>query len=356
MTTRCLPLFFAAVLLSAGCRNDPYMTAVFESMNAEKRSLEDRIYELQDETEMLDDQLASTRRENTKLRKQLGGSSGAEEETDTSRPRRSAIPRSILPGRNGGVEPKAPEIDLGTPGAPEGPARPGPRLEMNGPGQRGGPSELPPPAEEGAAAIPEPEDQRVTHIVLNPFLTGGHDFDHKPGDDGVAVFIEPRNADDQFITQPGPVSIVVLDPTKEGPEGRIARWDFDAHEARERLKKGRFGKGIQLKLPWPNDPPESNKLHLFVRYETEDGRKLEADREVNIALQGQYSQRWTPRPDTPLPHGASGLGTSALVGHTEELSSGSRGTSVLKPSGAKKSSTTGPSGSAIRRPTWQPNR
>ena len=67
-----LPLF-AACLLTAGCRTDPRLATVFESMNAEKRYLEDRVYELEDENDLQADQIESARRENSKLRKQLGG-------------------------------------------------------------------------------------------------------------------------------------------------------------------------------------------------------------------------------------------------------------------------------------------
>lgn len=341
-----------ACLLSAGCRQDPYLTAYFETKNAELRDLEDRYYEQQDQVELLNDQLESARRENNKLRK-LEGS-----EEDTSPPKRGSIlPRSSSPPKtNGAKEPKEPKIEFGEPGAPDDvvprgggglrpkpakmPAKMGP--DMNGPGGR---NELPPPAEfEGEqTAYIEPEDPRVTHIVLNPFLTGGHDFDHKAGDDGVAVIVEPRNKEDQFVQQAGPVSIVVIDPEIEGKEGRIARWDFDSIEAGKLMKKKGPGRGIHFKLPWPNKPPENNKLKVFVRYQTLDGRKLEADRDITIAKLGQFSQRWTPRPlDAGTLGGSSGSSTSVLVGHTEDASD--RIISKKRPA------------DTARRPTWQPNR
>lgn len=343
-----------ACLCSAGCRQDPYLTAYFETKNAELRDLEDRYYEQQDQLDLLEDQLESARRENNKLRKLEG------ESDDTSRPKRGSIlPRSTDPPRNGA--PKEPKIEFGDPTEPEnavpkggGGARPRPaktpaRLgpEMNGPNinSPGGKNELPPPTEfEGEqTAYVEPEDTRVTHIILNPFLTGGHDFDHKAGDDGVAVIVEPRNKEDQFVQQAGPVSIVVIDPEIEGKEGRIARWDFDSIEAGKLMKKKPPGRGIHFKLPWPNKPPENNKLKVFVRYQTLDGRKLEADRDITIAKLGQFSQRWTPRPlDVGTLGGDSDKSTSVLVGHVEDA--GSRLISKKKPA------------DTARRPTWQPNR
>lgn len=348
-----------ACFLSAGCRQDPYLSATFEMMNQEKRHLEDRVYELEDELDQFQDQLESARRENNKLRK-LEGS-----EEEPSRPKRGSIlPRSSDPPRNGAPkDPREPKIEFGEPGEPEravpggGGARPRPAKmpaklgpEMNGPNMNGpaGKNDLPPPAEfEGEqTAYVEPEDTRVTHIILNPFLTGGHDFDHKAGDDGVAVIVEPRNKEDQFVQQAGPVSIVVIDPEIEGKEGRIARWDFDSIEVGKLMKKKGLGRGIHFKLPWPNKPPENNKLKVFVRYQTLDGRKLEADRDITIAKLGQFSQRWTPRPlDASVLGGSAGTSTSVLVGHTEDA--GERLISKKKPS---------PSGDTARRPMWSPNR
>lgn len=348
-----LPLSLAcACLLSAGCRQDPWLTTTFESMNAEKRWLEDRVYEIEEERDHLEAQLESARRENNKLRKLEG-----REEEDTSKPKRGSILPRSTPKSGPSKEPEEPMIDLGTPGEPEGGGagagvRPKP-ASSKGPlihGAGGKANELPPPNEfEGEQmAYVEPDDPRVTHIILNPFLTGGHDFDHKPGDDGVAVIVEPRNKEDQFVQQAGPVSIVVIDPAIEGKEGRIARWDFDSIESGKLMKKKGLGRGIHFKLPWPNTPPENNKLKVFVRYETLDGRKLEADRDITIAKLGQFSQRWTPRPlDPSVLHGSTGKSTSVLVGHTEE-------TDDRFPTGRKKSS--GPAAESARRPTWQPNR
>ena len=48
-------------------------------------------------------------------------------------------------------------------------------------------------------------------------------------------------------------------------------WDFDLSAARQKLASSGATSGIKLELPWPATPPEANKLHLFVRYETADG-------------------------------------------------------------------------------------
>jgi hypothetical protein len=127
-------------------------------------------------------------------------------------------------------------------------------------------------------------------------MTGGSDLDGRAGDDGLSVVIEPRNAGDEYVPEAGAVSVVVLDPSKAGDAARVARWDFDLSTAREKLQTRRAVRGIQLQMSWPAAAPQAEKLQLFVRYVTPDGRKLQADREIFLAPPEQASQRWTPRP------------------------------------------------------------
>ena len=41
-------------------------------------------------------------------------------------------------------------------------------------------------------------------------------------------------------------------------------------------------RGLLFRLPWPDGPPRHERLHLFARYETADGRRLEAQREITV--------------------------------------------------------------------------
>jgi hypothetical protein len=170
------------------------------------------------------------------------------------------------------VEVPAPADNLPAPSAPAAPARP---------------ESLPPSS---------PTDTKITHIFLNPILTGGANLDSTPGDDGLSVVVEPRNAADEYVPRAGAVSIVVLDPSKAGEEARVARWNFDLAATQQKLQTGAAPRGIKLQLPWPAGAPASERLHLFVRYETADGRLVQTDREVFLTPPGQLSQRWTPRP------------------------------------------------------------
>ncbi|MEX2176790.1 MAG: hypothetical protein WD872_20655 [Pirellulaceae bacterium] len=102
------------------------------------------------------------------------------------------------------------------------------------------------------------------------------------------------------------MSVVVLDPSKSGEAARIARWNFDASATRQKLDGGSAAKGIRLQMPWPATPPQSDRLHLFVRYVTADGRQLQTDREIFLSPAGEASHRWTPRQSpTPISEAAN---------------------------------------------------
>lgn len=284
--------------LLAGCKTGPYVNAHIETLNAEFRELEDYVYCLEEE--------------NTRLTQELEAARGTKQPTTS--PRRT--PRTPF------LRPADDESGLNVPSVemPSDPANSPPRrsnrpaieppadmdlepptVELPSAGD-----ELPKPAVPNSAkpAAPEPlksikpSDTKVTHLFLNPVLTGGSDLDGQPGDDGLSVVIEPRSADDQLVPQAGSVSVVVLDPTKAGDAARVARWDFAASEVQQKLSAASVAPGIRLQMPWPATPPTSDKLHLFVRYETADGRRLQTDREIFVGQPGELSQRWTPRKAT----------------------------------------------------------
>ena len=132
-------------------------------------------------------------------------------------------------------------------------------------------------------------------MFLNPQQTRGADFDGQPGDDGLRIVLEPRNAGEDFVSEAGTLSVVVLDPDRQGDAARIARWDFDQSATRQMLAATSPGRGMKLEVPWPAAAPTASRLKLFVRYETTDGRRLQADRDVFVTPPGQAISRWTPR-------------------------------------------------------------
>ena len=347
-----------AMLFSAGCAS-PYVGQHIEAVNAEFRALDAYTNQVEMENSRLCDEIEMLKDENTRLRggsvpaRRTGpfsapNSSGSRSTTPSKPPSspRNSTPHALdpdapMPGgsRPHAVDPDAPMIHIPeTPAAPAPmpapalppvprtqprasttvprssvstqkpaesslpllPAAPRPISDDPPPTPKNLPGELPPPVNENAQ--PEPIDGRVTHLFLNPLQTHGANFDSNPGDDGLALVLEPRNQSGQFVPQAGALSIVVLDPNKTGDAARVARWNLDEKLVSQRIDRSQAAHGIRLQLPWAGGPPATSQVKLFVQYQTADGRKLEAQHDVTLNPSSQASQRWTPRPgDRPKP-------------------------------------------------------
>jgi len=95
------------------------------------------------------------------------------------------------------------------------------------------------------------------------------------------------------------VNVTAFDRARKGEAARVARWDFTPAETASLFRRAGSGAAIHLAMAWPANPPKHRKLQLFVRYITGDGRKLEANQSIEIALPGDRTARWTPA-DPPM--------------------------------------------------------
>lgn len=268
------------ILPLAGCRRDPYMQVYLDNLNAEKRMLEDRVYELEYNYEAKLNELEATR-----------GKPGSEA-SGKSRLRESK-PAERRPSSNG-MPPGIPDLSPPSvdPGKPEADKKESDEDDGLGPLQL----EMGEETEKiKAEVLPIPDDATVTHLYLHPALTGGDNMDDEPGDDGVSVAFEPRNGDNQFVPVPGRVSVVLLDPTSRS---RVARWDFQPNDVALAIQQARSGRGIRLRMPWQKKMPDGSRLHMFVRYWTGEGTPVEADRVISINPSSHLASRWTPRSPT----------------------------------------------------------
>ena len=119
-------------------------------------------------------------------------------------------------------------------------------------------------------------------------LTGGADYDDEPGDDGVTVYLRPRDEDGHVVKVPGRIKIQLLNNTDLSKPRLVGLYEFsDPHELRT-LWHGRFGtQHYTLKCPFPPAAklPETRRLTLaieFVDYLT--GSTLTATQGVTISL------------------------------------------------------------------------
>ncbi len=292
--------FVAAVLLAlaaTGCRSNISQ----ELLEQELRMQEDKIYELQGQVEEYEAQLDSCRRENHTLLKEGGAVTSprlnsrrkghAPAEDGLALPE-VEVPGGLAPPYDGPplISPPDPEVPEGEKAPEEGDLLPPKVLLPNSgaaPGERMQLPDFELPGEEEA-----PDGDRtaagddVERITLNRKLTGGHNTDGQPGDDGLMVVVEPLDSSGELLELPGDVSVVVLDPAQEGDAARVARWDFTAEEAAKHLKRTPMGDGLHFDLRWPHGAPVNRELNLYVRYTTPEGKKLQVEKKVEIALAG----------------------------------------------------------------------
>ncbi len=315
-------------LAAGGCAPGQHHAEVSVLVN-ENRDLEDNLYQQQAALKDLCQQLDACRKENQALRSQLPGSSpsGPGSAAQRSRaPATEAIEPSIqLPA---GMRNLAPPSSPGTSGPPKA------SEEETQPANEAPPSPYPPPSIPGPAAARNPrhddsssvdthgmravspsppfgralqgDNTKVAAITLHPIVAGGSRADQPPGGDGIALWIEPRDQAGHLVRAAAPVAVVLLDPDPSmvGDAARVARWDFASEATAAFYRKTATAEGIFLELTWPGDPPKHRALEVFVRYTTDDGRKLEARRPIHIDPANQpraephaeWSRRASPAP------------------------------------------------------------
>ncbi|MCS7304980.1 MAG: hypothetical protein NZ602_07720 [Thermoguttaceae bacterium] len=127
----------------------------------------------------------------------------------------------------------------------------------------------------------------VHSIRILPALTGGYNADGQPGDEGITVGLQPVDAQGRVVLAAAPISIVLIDPGISDDSGRVARWDFAAEQIAALSENLPDGEALRITLLWPTFPPRHNRLHLFVRYITADGRKLQADIPLWVDVEGR---------------------------------------------------------------------
>ena len=309
------------LLLSlAGCKTDLNQ----QLLERELRMQEDQIYRLQDELASKSARLERAVGENASLKRQLGVGESA------------PAPRSVLPApAAGSSRPSAPSVS-GVPTfvpPPRLPSAPATSPPTSAPGAApgglrfspppGGASPLPapstppalvPPSLDGVPPLPGVSsgmapsvrrlsfeesvagEGRITHLVVNPAKTVCFDGDGDGVPEGLALVIEPRDADERMVTAAGDLVVFVNDPavapgtafvppepTDPGEGGCVARWEIPEAEALAHFRRTSRARGIHLLLRWPGPPPLSSTVHVHALLTTFDGSVHRVDAPVSVA-------------------------------------------------------------------------
>ena len=310
------------LLVLAGCKTDLNQ----QLLERELRMQEDQIYHLQDQLLSKSARLERTSGENASMRRQLGIGDGG-----SSAPGRGSsaptfvppppLPKVSVPGLTapGGSGASPSGLRFGPGGSPSSTPTLPPRLTPP-PTSPAVPPGLVPPKLDGvpplpSAAIAPPVrrlsfeesldgEGRISHLVVNPARTECFDADGDGVAEGLALVIEPRDADERLVTAAGDVVVFVNDPvlpagtgfvpavpTDPGEGGCIARWDIPEAEAQGHFRRTSRARGLHFLLRWPGPAPQSSTVHVHVVMTTFDGRVHRVDVPVTVHSVGAASAR-----------------------------------------------------------------
>ena len=121
-------------------------------------------------------------------------------------------------------------------------------------------------------------------------LSGGADDDGKPGDDGINVYLRPKDADGDVVKVPGRMKVQLIDNSNLAAPRLIGVYAFDNLDEVRRTWHGKFGtQHFTLKCPFPGGVALPASRTLVVSAEFVDflsGATLTASQEVKFAAPG----------------------------------------------------------------------
>ena len=148
----------------------------------------------------------------------------------------------------------------------------------------------------------------------------------------------------------GELTVSLIDPKATGRQQRIGLWTFLPSETELFITdENANARGILLHLPWERTAPQRDQLMVFARFQTDDGRRLEASAPVRVIPPAPgYS------PDEPLiAEWSMGGGPENLTSaEAAELTNGSR----ILPRRSIPAIPASSESSRLQRPSWRPIR
>ena len=119
-----------------------------------------------------------------------------------------------------------------------------------------------------------------TEIIVNRSMTSGQDVNDSPGDDGLNLLLQTKDANGQIVLQGGELTVSLIDPKQRQ---RVGFWRFLAGETELFfVDKNEATDGILLHLPWGESVPRRARLLVHVSFVTPDGRTLTTSSDVLI--------------------------------------------------------------------------
>ena len=293
MNRFCLIALLLVCLAFSGCRSQ--RTNAYQELQQrdERFHLEDQIFALKAKVDTLESELKSCKRDNRVLR------SGDKIDQGSSRgPKTLDVPDpdTLLPDGDLKLE----GFDALDSGGTDDPL-PAPPSDLNEPASSGGESKNDESnngetsvIREATASLQGPrltiQSEASDMPQIDAARTGGFDDDQQLGDDGLLVLLKAP-------LRPASVDVALLDPTLAGdPEARVGNWHLDARAVARQWRDHASGGQLLAKLKWPNQPPRSRHLRLYVRTVTVDGQSTIVEQDVRVDLATGEARAWKSVP------------------------------------------------------------
>ena len=111
-------------------------------------------------------------------------------------------------------------------------------------------------------------------------MTGGQDVNDSPGDEGLNLLLQTKDASGQIVLQAGELTVSLIDPKQRQ---RIGFWRFLPGETELFfVDEQKDTDGILLHLPWDESAPQRARLLVHAQFVTADGRILTTSSDVLI--------------------------------------------------------------------------
>ena len=136
----------------------------------------------------------------------------------------------------------------------------------------------------------------MTQRIDIGWLSGGRNWDGKPGDDGVRLFVFPIDQDGHTVKRVGAVGIRLTDEAMPEGQRRVGDWKFSPAEAARKWTSTAVAYGYQFDLRWQTGLPAHADLTAYVEFTGLDGRRFRATRKLPAVKLPPVP---TTRPETP---------------------------------------------------------
>jgi hypothetical protein len=122
-------------------------------------------------------------------------------------------------------------------------------------------------------------------------LSGGANYDDKPGDDGITVYLRPRDADGDVVKVPGRMKVQLVDNTNIGSPRVLGVCAFEDLNEVRKTWHGKFG-ALHFTLKCPFSPgvelPKSRRVLVSAEFlDLLSGATLTASKEVGFSIPEQ---------------------------------------------------------------------